>query len=241
MCTKMISRATPFGQWLTGVVQRHDLTVDVLGKSRRAKTWSERLASAMDEGPEYDSYLRRVAGGKIVPGALVTYKIGRGLRAAGLKWCSGALALMRNQRTFKELLALIDIASIDNAAHADFVDWFYLSDMTESVEVDTFGPNDEEFSKAAFRLLSDVTDRLAPAMQSAFERYQSRGLRHAHGLLGIAYQVFTDERSGSRAGDAMRGLVALWLDEVPNGSQASDVLRMFERGAREIARRTGPR
>lgn len=172
----------------------------------------------MGEGEEYDSYLRRVARGEVTPRSSVTYKIGRGLRAAGLLWCSGTLALMRNPRSFKDMLAVIDIASRDEKARKLVLSWYLIADRA-MLELSGSGPHDEEYAVLALKTLAAFTRAVEPMMEAAFAEYEKRGLRDAHGLLGIAYQIAKNERSGPRATDAINILTARWIDEIPSQSK----------------------
>lgn len=207
-----------FGDWLGSVVGRHELVVDALGSRRRVGTWSERLSFAMGEGEEYDSYLRRVARSEVTPRSPATYKIGRGLRAAGLLWCSGTLALMRNPRSFKDMLAVIDIASRDEKARPFVLSWYLIADRA-MLELPGSGPHDDEYAVHALKTLAVFARAVDSVMESAFTEYEKRGLRDAHGLLGIAYHIAKSERSGPRATDAINMLTARWIDEIPSESE----------------------
>jgi hypothetical protein len=147
-------RQTFFGEWLTDVVEAHSL--DVVAPpdepDRRMGTWSERLSIAMGKDDQYDSSLRRIANGTNTPRAEKTYQIGSGLRTCGLRWCSGTLALMRNPKTFKDLLAIMDIASSDEKTRAGCVEWLRRADELAMTEPRAWRPKDEEFAVGITRI-----------------------------------------------------------------------------------------
>jgi hypothetical protein len=201
--------STTVGQWLTGVAWRHKFHVESPPR-RRAGTWSEKLAIAMEKGPEYDSLLRRIAKGERNPNPETTYNIGKGLRAAGLAWCSGALALMRNPRTFNDLLAVMDIASRAERPGNIVAGWYFLAN-SGVFELPSSDVSDGTV-EVCLGLLADFTSAIESTFESAFAEYNACGLRKSHGILGDAYFINGDKRL-SRADEFVTFALKRWLVE----------------------------
>lgn len=191
-----IDQPGSFARWLTTIVTTYPVG--------RGGAWSDALATAMQRGPEFDAYLRRVADGGIKkPRAESVWEIGEGLRACGLLWVSGALALKQSSRV--GLLSVLDIAAVDEPTKAQLSMWLANADVLDQMDADgAVG------APLVRRNLARDTRILHDRLAVAFQTYLKAGMRRAHGLLGIAAQIWENPHSGPAAVEAIDILYKAW-------------------------------
>lgn len=164
------------------------------------RRWSSRLAEAMtmelDQSTD-DAYLRRVAKGERRPQRDMVYRLGEGLRAAGLPWCSGVLALRAHPLYVVDAYGVLDIAG--KSVYAQVDDWELIARMLISLETgggQAHVPTQHQSrSITSFRkMLEPVANDLWPHFTRAWSDYLRRGMPVAHGRFGALYLISTDER-----------------------------------------------
>lgn len=191
--------AAEFARWL-------NLTVVSLNTAD-GRRWSSRLANVMTEKLEVtdDSYLRRVAAGKRSPSLELTYRIGEGLRLAGLGWCSGTLALLRNPKYLSDALAVLDLASEDARTFASMIDWMGTARKLWTREMyfelrelrKKRGPEEFERAEVTFHRaeLARLTRRAQERFRHGWDQYRHDGrLRRVHGPFGGLSLIVSDQR-----------------------------------------------
>lgn len=180
------------------------LTVQALNTTER-RGWSSSLAIAMEEElgePTDDAYLRRVAKGERLPQLEKTHSLGEGLRAAGLMWCSGTLALLRHPYHQADAYGILDLVSREPGTAARItLEWFKMARWLEFRESHVgLGGSPETLRTIvsavewARERLASLTSRLHVQLRQAWETYQAGGVGRIYGLFGGLHLISTDAR-----------------------------------------------
>lgn len=198
-----------FGRWLRRVIERSPL--------KGEGEWSNRLAEAMGRGPEYDAALRRIVDPRSprVPKIETTYDIGEGLRAGGLSWCSGLLALYRHQEHYFAALRLLSSVSEASQNDATFrkinvVSWLQLAQMLDALE--GFSLPDDALLAPARNALADQTQILQRAVNVAWTKDIDGSV---NGLLDLPYKLVTDPTIPAHIVNTVTSLtIKSWSDDI---------------------------
>jgi len=200
-----------FAHWLTAIIACNEI-----GASR---AWSDELAEKMQKGVEFDSYLRRIAAGKIRPRPKSAWEIGEGLRNCGLRWASGAYALKHRSRF--ALCGVLDIAAVDETVKRQLSEWAAYTDLLDAYDQgkDPFGLGESQQSRdesiQALRSHLIVKNHiLHDTLTRAWTIFAASGMREAHGLLGIGVQIWENPHSGPAARQAFEALYREWRGDL---------------------------
>jgi len=226
--------AAEFSRWFT-------CTAGTLNEAP-GRRWSSCLADVMTtvlDQPTDDAYLRRVAKGERRPQRDMVYRLGEGLRAAGLTWCSGVLALRAHPLYVIDAFGILDIAAGDSQETYGLADdWEGYARMLVSFESGLQGhlpAAQQARSIAAFRkMLEPVSHALWPLFSDAWDQYRTRGVEIAHGTFGALYLIAHDHRFHLVAAH-LRSIIQLSVAEKA-GPLRRDMLVFQKAVERELAK-----
>lgn len=203
--------ASVFGRWLTYQGRR-------LGDF-----WGQLLSDNMKDGTE-PAYLTRIAKALHNPGREKTYDIGEGLRAAGIPWCSGLLALYNHPSHRADCYAILEVvsgnpdgakaaqawhAAVRSLAHYYNCASLYRRIESSRAELSRLRVPDEElrdvqgalerFHNATNkRLIGEIlmmsTIALSGLADAAWQAYLVEGLAHVRGHFGMRHLSARDAR-----------------------------------------------
>ncbi len=175
-----------FSRWFS-------LTVEALQPPDGVR-WNFWLSEVMtDEGNATDeTYLRRVAKGERLPGLELTYRIGEGLRAAGLPWCSGVYALLHHRQHIGVAYAILDITSRDTS-YALALEWVEWARSLGGSEMTLAVMDDERAHAEQIRTLraqlAHLTKRLSARFERSWAEFRRVSIGRAHGIFGGLYLI----------------------------------------------------
>jgi len=188
-----------------------DLTTRVLQLELR-RAWADYLDEVIDAD---DVSLRRLAKGEIKsPRLATTYKIGEGLRKAGIPWSSGLYALYQHPKHFVEVYSVLDSVGSDPTLFTRTFDWMDAAINHRAIErglaVYHRRLSDQDFARSTMpvrarledfsqtRVLVEETAFLQKAIATAWKAHPKKSRRgakktqKAHGFFGGLYRIQTD-------------------------------------------------
>lgn len=198
-------------------------------KTAKGQGWSSLLADEMEAQlgeTTDDAYLRRVARGERLPQLAKTHSLGEGLRAAGLDWCSGALAVLIHPHHRAAAFGILDVVNREmpgSGSERAVFDWYRAAERL-AIRESTVGqpwmsPAQSQENQAGLDVtrtkLAELTKPLHPYFLRAWTAYNAAGIEHAYGMFGLLHLISTDVQAAAVSKRACSILLASMMEPEP--------------------------